>query len=102
MRPIGFLLWAVYGDTPVDNILYDGILESSFSATEPSENSNDNHICVGESGAGTFASLDLETLAARAENFDFPTVDDLYRPDAPFAPFNCDTLTLGEVAPVDL
>ena len=56
----------------------------------------------GESGMGTFASLDLETLAARARNFDFPTVDDLYRPAAPFAPFNCDALTLGEVAPVDL
>ena len=102
LRPIGFLLWAVYGDTEVDNILYDGILESSFSATDPAGNSNDNHVCIGDSGTGTFASLDLETLAARAENFDFPTVDDLYRPAAPFAPFNCESLTLGKVAPVDL
>ena len=101
-RPIGFILWAVYGDTTVDNILYDAIMESSFSPTDPAANSNDNHICVGESGEGTFASLDLETLGGRAANFDFGTVDDLFRPPAPFTPFDCDGLTLGPVADVEL
>ncbi|MFT4976153.1 MAG: parallel beta-helix repeat protein [Myxococcota bacterium] len=101
-RPIGFLLGITYGSTRVDDVLYDAINESSFSATDPSANSNDNHICAGGNKGGTFASLDLETLSARLEAFDFPTVDDLFRPDAPFTPFDCTSLEGGDIPTITL
>jgi parallel beta-helix repeat protein len=101
-RPIGFLLGIIYGSTPVDNVIYDTIGESSFSATDPTGNSNDNHICVGDNTGGTFVSLDLEAQAARLDEFDFPTVDDLYRPAAPFAPFDCTSLEGGDIPTITL
>lgn len=96
-RELGFLLSVVYGDTRVDDILYDAIEESAFHPTEATGNSNDNHICVHAESGATFASLDLETLGARAAALDFGSVEDLYRPAAPFAPFDCDALTAGPV-----
>ena len=101
LRELGFLLGAVYGETRVDDILYDSISESAFDASDAAGNSNDNHVCVHDEGTATFASLDLETLGARAEAFDFGTVDDLYRPSAPFTPFGCDALTGGAVVTPD-
>ena len=41
---------------------------------------------------GTFASLDLETLAGRMDAGEFPSTDWLFRPEAPFAPFDCTEL----------
>jgi len=97
-REIGALLALLYLGQRVDDVLYDSIGESAFDATDPSGNSNDNHICVGGNTGGTFASLDLETLAARLEGGEFPSTDWLFRPDAPFAPFDCTALE-GDAIP---
>ncbi|MCB9787631.1 MAG: right-handed parallel beta-helix repeat-containing protein [Deltaproteobacteria bacterium] len=86
-RELGVLLKLLYGDTPVDTILYDAIGEASFSATVAADNSNTNHVCVTDEGAATFASLDIENLQSA------PLLTNTYRPDAPFAPFDCTALT---------
>lgn len=98
---LGALLFLVYGTTPVDNILYDTIGESAFDAMDPAGNSNDNRLCIG-GDEGTFASLDIERLAAAIDGGTFPTVDDLYRPGPGGAPFDCDALEGGAVADVTL
>lgn len=100
-REIGFLLGLVYGDVRVDDVLYDSIGESAFSATDASGNSNDNHICVGNNGAGSFASLDLENLAGALGESDL-SPDLLFRPPAPFTPFDCTELNGGPIADVTL
>ena len=48
-REIGVLLKMIYKLTPIDNMLYGGIGESSFSASSAAGNSNDNHFCIAES-----------------------------------------------------
>ena len=103
-RPIGTIVGLVYRDSgfPVDDVLYDAINESSFSATEASGNSNDNRICVGPNNGGTYASLDLESLAAKMENFKLPQISDVYRPEAPFAPFDCTDLEGGDIPKIEL
>ena len=94
-RPLGLLLAITYKGTPVDTVVYDAILESKFSATEPANNSNDNTLCVGSASGVTYASLDLANLVARSEQGDLPDKSDLYRPAAPFAPFDCTGFTSG-------
>jgi parallel beta-helix repeat protein len=103
-RPIGTIVGLVYRDSgfPADNVMYDTINESSFSATEAGDNSNDNHICVGGNTAGTFASLDLENLAAKMENFELPEISDVFRPAAPFTPFDCTELNGGDIPSIEL
>lgn len=81
-------------------MLYGGIGESAFDAVDPSGNSNDHHVCVGTGGGASFASLDIETLAARLEAFDFPSVDDLFRPTDSFAPFDCTGFTGADLEAV--
>jgi parallel beta-helix repeat protein len=95
-RAVGFLLKTVYGDTPVDPILYDGIGESAFDSATPQGNSNDNRLCLD---GAQVATLDLETLAERLEAFDVPTIDDLYRPNDPYVPYDCNALTDGPIVP---
>ncbi|HCH64627.1 MAG: hypothetical protein CL927_02630 [Deltaproteobacteria bacterium] len=97
-REIGMLLFFVYLGDRVDDVLYDSIGESAFSTTDATANSNDNHICVGGNTGGTFASLNIEALAARFGGDDAPGVDDLFRPPAPFTPFDCTELQ-GEPLP---
>lgn len=92
---LGLLFSIVYGDDPVDNVLYDSIGESSFDATDPAQNSNDNHICVGGNTDGSFASMDLASQEAAPGS-------PFFRPEAPFAPFDCTELNGGEVAEVTL
>lgn len=96
-RPLGFLLYFVYGlaGQPVDNVLYDGIQESSFSATDAAGNSNDNHICIG-SDQGSVANFNASGLS------DFPSLSEFYRPEAPFAPYDCSDLTGGAIDLPDL
>ncbi|MBS1120035.1 MAG: hypothetical protein H6Q90_2263 [Deltaproteobacteria bacterium] len=92
---LGILLIVAYAGTPVDNVVYDSILETTFDSTDPAKNSNDNHMCVGGNTGGTFASMSL----------DHQTVDTIvpfFRPAAPFAPFDCTDLTGGPVAQVVL
>jgi len=91
-RELGFLLWVAWGGEPVDTVLYDTIGESSFDAEDPSGNSNDNHVCVGDDPGVTFASMDLENAASG-----FPSTDKMFRPDAPFAPFDCDAFSEGPI-----
>ncbi|MEN0066086.1 MAG: parallel beta-helix domain-containing protein [Myxococcota bacterium] len=83
-REIGFLLGVVYGEEPVDAVWYDAIGESSFSATDAAGNSNDNNMCIGVATGMTFASLNLEEL------IDTPSLENVYRPEPPFAPFDCE------------
>ncbi|MFK7929375.1 MAG: parallel beta-helix domain-containing protein [Myxococcota bacterium] len=95
-RPLGFLFALTWsGDNVVDSVVYDAIGETSFSATDASGNSNDHHICVGSESGATFASLDLENLSNRADAGQIPNVNDLFRPPAPFAPFDCGDFTEG-------
>jgi len=93
---IGLLLASVYGTTPVDSVLYDGVQESKFNSTDATLNSNDNHICAGGNTEGTFSSLDL------TENQSGPPFKAFFRPAKPFAPFDCTDLTGGAVAEVVL
>ena len=96
-REIGVLLKMIYKLTPIDNMLYGGIGESSFSASSAAGNSNDNHFCIAESSSGTLASLNLEVIGPRAGELDFADLDELYRPGPPFEPFNCTGFTLGDI-----
>jgi parallel beta-helix repeat protein len=92
---LGLLLAISYAGAPVDNVLYDAILESKFDPTTASLNSNDNHMCVGGNTNGKFASLALDKQAP-------PVFVPFYRPAKPFAPFDCTTLNGGAVAAVVL
>ncbi|MEZ4240412.1 MAG: parallel beta-helix domain-containing protein [Myxococcota bacterium] len=84
-RALGFLLAALYGAQPVDTVLYDAIGESAFDPNDAAGNSNDNRICVATGPNVTMASLNLAELQSGG----FPTLADIYRPDPPFAPFDC-------------
>ncbi len=84
-RPMGFLLAVLYGAETIDTVLYDTIGESSFHATDPAQNSNDNRICVGADAGVSFASLNLEVVSEE----DLPLLEMVYRPEAPFSPFDC-------------
>jgi len=104
---LGALMFWLYGanDTDVDNVLYDGLGESLFDASgDDTTNSNDNLICVGGNTNGTYATLDIETLAMVAGSTFPPAIDPsmIYRPTAPFAPFDCTTLTGDPITPVSL
>ena len=102
-RPLGFLLGLLYfaSQEPVDTLLYDGIGEDVDPATA-ANNTNVNHICAENETGATWATLDLETLLTILGSGMFPTVANLYRPDAPFAPFNCTGFTNGPIADVTL
>ncbi|MBX2798959.1 MAG: right-handed parallel beta-helix repeat-containing protein [Myxococcales bacterium] len=82
----GSLLKEIYTDRdndvlrPVDELLYDALGETGHDPAAEKGNSNDNRICIADNAGATFASLVLATQ---------PDFDGLYRPDAPFAPFNC-------------
>ena len=101
-REIGALLAFTYLGERVDDVLYDAVMESSFDKTDATLNSNDNHICVGDNTGGTFASLDLETLADRFGAGEFPNTGDLFRPEAPFAPFDCTALDGGDIPTISV
>jgi parallel beta-helix repeat protein len=101
-RELGFLIGAIYQSEPVDSVLYLEIGESSYSATDAGLNSNDFHICAGEQAEGTLGSVDLETMAARLGAFDIPTEADVFRPPAPFTPFDCTELSGGEIGEITL
>ncbi len=92
----GLLLFLLYGRDPVDSVMYDTIGESMFSATDPSMNSNDNHICVGGNTDGSFGSLDVTTQFVSAP------APFLRIPSGPFGPFDCTELNGGPVPPVTL
>lgn len=93
-RELGFLLKVLYGQDPVDTVLYDAIGESSHDPVDPALNSNDNRICVGADPGVTFASLNLAELAEQG----LPDIDTVYRPEPPFVPFDCEGVTPEEPA----
>lgn len=102
-QELGLLLAFVYGSNlPVDSLLYGTIGESSFDSTDPLLNSNDHHICLGGTNNGaTFASLNIlglldETGAITGE------FEDLFRPAAPFTPFDCGDFQAGPIIPPDM
>jgi parallel beta-helix repeat protein len=89
---LGLLLRVTYGDQPVDSVLYDSI-EEMFHSTDPSMNTNNNHLCVGGNVGGTFASMALEEQMA-------PPFTPFFRPASPFAPYDCTALEGGPVGEV--
>ncbi|MBK9032288.1 MAG: hypothetical protein IPL61_13410 [Myxococcales bacterium] len=91
----GVLLILTYATNPVDSVLYDSIGEAGFDSTDPTMNTNDNHICVGGNTNGTFASMNLAVQSAA-------NLVPFFRPAAPFAPFDCTTLAGGPIADVVL
>jgi parallel beta-helix repeat protein len=98
-RPLGFLVDVLYGDTPVDPLLSVFLAGhgDTYDAHDPAGNTNTLHLCFGDEGGAAFASLDIETLATRLENLDVPTLDDVFRPAAPYAPFDCTGFTGGPI-----
>jgi parallel beta-helix repeat protein len=98
-QELGILLALVYGNEIVDSLVYGAVGESMFSATDPAMNSNDNLVCIGTNEGATFASLNIEWLA---DNLGDASVADLYRPDAPYAPFDCDGFANGPIVPPDM
>lgn len=92
---LGALLALVYQGQPVDSVLYDSVGETMFGSTVAASNSNDNHMCVAGNTGGTFASMSLATQS-------MTSLTPFYRPAAPFAPFDCNALAGGPVAPVTL
>lgn len=102
LRPIGFLIGAIYMPERVDDILYDTIGESSFHATDATLNSNDNNICVGDESGGTFASIDMEARAAELEVGDIPDTSRIFQPEAPFTPFDCTELAGGAIGDISI
>ena len=91
----GLLLRFVYGQNPVDNVLYDTVGDS-FHETDATMNTNNNHICVGGNTDGTFASMSVVTQATA------PLPHPFFVPAAPFAPYDCTTLIGGPVEAVVL
>ena len=95
---IGFLIGAMFaGEVPVDSVIYDTIGESAVDPADAAGNSNDNHICAAGNTEGTFVSLHLEALMAGFDSSNFPAFTDMYRPDFPFAPFDCTELKGGDI-----
>ena len=93
---LGLYLQVLYaGDLPVDTILYDTLMESSFNAADAGMNSNDNAICAGADTNATFASLDLGTTAALLEMGMPIDTSMIFQPSSPFAPFDCTTFLSG-------
>ncbi len=103
-RPLGVLLSLVYffaGSGPVDSVLYDGIGEVVDPAV-PGNNTNVNHMCVTSETGGTLAVLGLPHLAELIAMMVIPSTADLYRPEPPFAPFDCTSFTAGPLPEVML
>ena len=82
--------------------MYGTLGESSFHVTDAEQNSNDNHICAGGNKGGSFASLNLEVIIPMLEAMEFPTVDDIFQPEAPFTPFDCTEFTGGPIPDITL
>ncbi len=98
---LGMLLLIVYGNTPVDNILYGAGYESMFSATDAAGNSNDNRLCFG-GDSGSFASLNIGSLISGLDEGIIPSLTSIYRPEGDPAPFDCDTLEGGPIPTIDI
>lgn len=81
----------LYGSEHSDNIIYDGIGESMFDATDATATSNDNRICAGGNTDGTFANIDAPSQLAAP----MPGEPILQLETAPFAPYDCTALEGG-------
>jgi hypothetical protein len=90
------LFTVLYGMAHSDNIIYDGIGETTFDATVAANNSNDNRICAGGNTGGSFANIDAPSQLAS------PGQPILQIADAPFAPYDCTTLAGGALVPGEL
>lgn len=109
-RPLGAILALTYdvsgNGLAVDDITYDGI-EQVVDPMVPANNTNEHHICLAGNGGASYATLNLPVISTKAQRAFIgqgppPTPDDLYRPAAPFAPFDCSALDAGPVSAVEL
>jgi len=101
-RPLGFLLYVVYGDVTVDSIVYDGWGESKFHNKDAAGNSNDNRFCVHDNKGATVMGLHLEVVLPAAMKRQFAKLEELYRPPAPFAPYDCKAMKGGKIPDIKL
>lgn len=107
-RALGALIAFLYvfpiDERPVDTYLYDGIGETVVPGTSPAGNTNHHRICVENNTGGTLAVLDLPKLAAMLGGSPptIPTTADIFRPAAPFTPFDCTGFSAGPIPDVTL
>jgi parallel beta-helix repeat protein len=101
-RPLGFLLFIVWLEAPVDAVVYDGWHESKFHATDAANNSNDNRVCVHDETNGSMVNLNLEVVLPKALNGKFPKLTELYRPKAPYVPYDCNEMKGGPIPKVSI
>ena len=76
-------------------VVYGGIEESMFNATDATMTSNDNRICVGDNGAG-IANINLESQLDAP-----PTMPILELSSSALAPYDCTSFT-PELVTVEL
>ena len=89
----GALLGAIYGTESSDSVVYDGIGESMFNATDATMTSNDNNICVGENGS-SFANFNAESQV------NAPPAEPILRLTATaLAPYGCTSFSPELVVP---
>jgi parallel beta-helix repeat protein len=102
-RPLGALLGTMYGleFMSVDAIIYDAIGEQVMPGAG-GNSTNLNHVCLERESGATFAALGLDRLFELITGGMFPSLDDIYRPAQPFAPFDCSGFTGAPIAPVVL
>ena len=67
------------------------------SLRDAAMNSNDNHLCLQSNTGATFVSLNAEET--QQPPFD---IEALFRPPAPFTPFDCGNFTMGPITPPDM
>lgn len=85
--------WGTSGFMGTDAVFYDTIGESAFDPMDAGMNSNDNDICVKDAPSFVSVNLTAEVLAGQ----ELRTLDGVFRPDAPFAPFDCDGVMSGPI-----
>ncbi len=105
---LSFALAAIYGSTPIDQIIYDGLLEtnnmlptmdSGDTGMTGEPVSNDNNICVADGTIGNFdvGSWDIDSFPPV-----LPDLEDLPRGTAPYAPYDCEGIQSGPIPPIEL
>lgn len=92
----GLLFAFLYGAEDVDEIVYGGIGESMFHNSDASMVSNDHAMCLAGPAGVRVANLNFE-VASETVN-----LEDTYRPDAPFAPYDCTSVLSGPVVGPDM
>ena len=92
----GLLFAFLSGAEDVDEILYGGIGESMFHNSDASMVSNDHAMCLAGPSGATVANLNFEVSSETVN------LADTYRPEPPFAPYDCTSVLSGPVIGPDM